>query len=525
MTDELFNKIFPFNKPRDGQRELIERIISAYDSGKKHIILNAPTGWGKSVIAYSILKYFNDGYVLTSQKCLQEQYYKDLNIPYILGKSNYSCKKNSVLNCSMGVCKNVWENGCKLNCTYRLQKDMAFSSPITNMNYNYFLAINSSISNNRDGIGIQQRNILVLDECHNVENELIKICQLQLSDNIFHDLGMQIHIPDVNATEDNIFVWLFNNVVPRLREQYIYYRTQIIQYNAFKISREFKKVAYRLDIIGRFLTMIKEIANQRELKQKIIITFSNDMIEFKLLYANNLFKTYIESCSNKFLHMSATILDKKDYCKNLGLKESETEYISVDAIFPIENRLIHYLPVGSLAYKNKQETMPKLITKVEEIMKKYKNTKGIIHTGNYNIAENIMNSLSYTEMGERLIMPRGSNRQEVLNKFYNSSLPYVLISPSLTEGLDLKDDLSRFCIICKIPYMNLGDSWVKARMEARQQWYTINAAQTLVQMTGRSIRSETDYCDTYILDENFISFAQMAFNILPDWWKNSVIDT
>lgn len=73
--------------------------------------------------------------------------------------------------------------------------------------------------------------------------------------------------------------------------------------------------------------------------------------------------------------------------------------------------------------------------------------------------------------------------------------------------------------------MNLGDSWVKARMEARQQWYTINAAQTLVQMTGRSIRSETDYCDTYILDENFISFAQMAFNILPDWWKNSVIDT
>ena len=121
-------------------------------------------------------------------------------------------------------------------------------------------------------------------------------------------------------------------------------------------------------------------------------------------------------------------------------------------------------------------------------------------------------------------MPRGSNRQEILNEFYESDEPLVLISPSLSEGLDLKDDLSRFCIICKVPYASLGDPWVKARMEKNNIWYTINAAQTLIQMTGRSIRSETDYCDTYILDSNFLQFAKQSFNLLPNWWKDSVIE-
>jgi Rad3-related DNA helicase len=32
------------------------------------------------------------------------------------------------------------------------------------------------------------------------------------------------------------------------------------------------------------------------------------------------------------------------------------------------------------------------------------------------------------------------------------SIPFSHGSPSMTEGIDLKDDLSRFQIICKVPY-------------------------------------------------------------------------
>ena len=58
MKDEEFKRIFPFDKPRHNQREIIEKIISAYENGKKYVVLNAPTGIGKSAIGYAVARYF-----------------------------------------------------------------------------------------------------------------------------------------------------------------------------------------------------------------------------------------------------------------------------------------------------------------------------------------------------------------------------------------------------------------------------------------------------------------------------------
>jgi Rad3-related DNA helicase len=120
-------------------------------------------------------------------------------------------------------------------------------------------------------------------------------------------------------------------------------------------------------------------------------------------------------------------------------------------------------------------------------------------------------------------MPRGNNRKIMLDTFYTSTKPYVLISPSLTEGLDLKEDLSRLCIICKVPYANLTDKWIKERMKENQEWYINQACTTMVQMTGRSIRSETDFATTYILDKDFLTLANSGINMFPKWWKDSVV--
>ncbi len=74
------------------------------------------------------------------------------------------------------------------------------------------------------------------------------------------------------------------------------------------------------------------------------------------------------------------------------------------------------------------------------------------------------------------------------------------------EGIDLKDDLSRLCIVCKVPYANLGDKWTKTRMDEDKEWYITAACMNLVQMSGRSIRSDTDFAKTYILDADFMRF-------------------
>jgi ATP-dependent DNA helicase DinG len=79
-------------------------------------------------------------------------------------------------------------------------------------------------------------------------------------------------------------------------------------------------------------------------------------------------------------------------------------------------------------------------------------------------------------------------RDEVIAEHVNSTKPTVLISPSLHTGLDSKDNISRFQIITKVPYLSIGDRWVNEKRKTNAQWYTWQTALRLVQGYGRSIR-------------------------------------
>jgi len=43
-------------------------------------------------------------------------------------------------------------------------------------------------------------------------------------------------------------------------------------------------------------------------------------------------------------------------------------------------------------------------------------------------------------------------------------------------------------------------------------------------MTGRGMRSESDYCASYILDTQFINSIYRKYrHLLPSWWKEALI--
>jgi ATP-dependent DNA helicase DinG len=62
-----------------------------------------------------------------------------------------------------------------------------------------------------------------------------------------------------------------------------------------------------------------------------------------------------------------------------------------------------------------------------------------------------------------------TERDEIIAEHANGTRPTVLISPSLHTGLDLKDDLSRFQIIVKLPYPDLGDRWINEKRKRSGQ--------------------------------------------------------
>ena len=71
---------------------MIEDTCNALNSGCKHIILEAPTGFGKSAVGISLARTLGTSYVCTATKDLQSQYARDFPFLRVAkGKNNFPC--------------------------------------------------------------------------------------------------------------------------------------------------------------------------------------------------------------------------------------------------------------------------------------------------------------------------------------------------------------------------------------------------------------------------------------------------
>lgn len=248
-----------------------------------------------------------------------------------------------------------------------------------------------------------------------------------------------------------------------------------------------------------------------------------EKVELKPLDISSYCKAIFEKGA-KVLIMSATILNKKAFCKSIGLDPEDVTFISVTSDFPIENRTIYPLNIAYLNYSNLQsiDIKSKISKAVDNIMSLYKNDKGIIHTTSYDQLVFIKENISKDNARRLLITDPELQRDEVIFQHTSTTKPTVLISPSLHTGLDLKDDLSRFQIITKVPYPSKGDRWINAKRELNEEWYYWQTALRLIQAYGRSIRSKEDWAKTYILDSAFGYFIKKNKNMLPDWFVQAI---
>jgi Rad3-related DNA helicase len=224
--------------------------------------------------------------------------------------------------------------------------------------------------------------------------------------------------------------------------------------------------------------------------------------------------------------MSATILDAKAFCSSIGLKYDDVKVIRVGSDFPVKNRPIHALGVAYLNYNNlqKAEVKTNISHTIDKIMTTHKDQKGIIHTTSYEQLNFIKQNISKPNQRRLLETNPDVERDEIIDEHLKSSKPTVLISPSLHLGLDLKDDLSRFQIITKVPYPSLGDRWIDEKRKRSEQWYSWQTGLRLVQAYGRSVRSKDDWAATYVLDANFGYFISRNKTIMPQWFIDAISD-
>ena len=636
-VDEYLNN-FPHSVFRNNQDGVIRQICEAFNSGYKHIILEAPTGFGKSAIAITIARALGSSYICTATKDLQSQYSRDYQFLKIAkGKSNFLCRVKEDFvesgkylcsscnsktdfeckhtSCDYGPClsdESMEGSGCKYRtfindykidnkgkenekifiggdkiqnykneyanwihiqnfsnprqwnpCYYFDQLFQALRASHSIFNYSIFLSL---LSNKNM---MQQRELLVLDEAHLLETEIVKFRGLSISKKrwrrYIHDFKMIDHGYDMNGwleflinLERTILVLigyesLAHSLVKERKEKYGYdsakksttrnkrivSASELFEDDAsleLNIRTENGKnldvdkellidIVQDIDKLTRTINNILSNPNNWIVSEVHKENYDITRVDLKPLDPSKYIKAVVEKCP-KTLIMSATILNEKTFERNLGLssEDNSTKFIQIQSDFPIENRPIFPLSVEYLNFSNLQQmnVKSKISRAIDNIMHIHSNDKGIIHTSSYEQLNFIKDNLSKTNSRRLILTDPEIERDEVIREHSESKKPTVLISPSLHTGLDLKDNLSRFQIITKVPYPNISDKWTSEKRKINEEWYYWQTALRLVQAYGRSIRSKDDWAKTYVLDSAFNYFIRVNKNILPKWFLSAI---
>jgi Rad3-related DNA helicase len=211
--------------------------------------------------------------------------------------------------------------------------------------------------------------------------------------------------------------------------------------------------------------------------------------------------------------MSATIVDHKSFAKSLGI--TEYKYVEVDSTFDSTKAPIYISTANKLNRGNIQKVLPAMVSQISSICDMHKNEKGSIHTHTLQITQYLQKHLKSDRF---LFRDVESKNENILSKHTRSTEPTVIVSPSMTFGVDLRDDLARFQIIVKGAFLPLSDVRIKRLFDEDKVWYTNKMLINLVQACGRGIRSKEDYCATYILDGTLFDIIIQNKGKLPKYF-------
>ena len=508
---------FPFARYRAGQREALDAARSAFADGRRVVVVEAPTGAGKSAIAVTMAREAPSAYLLTGQKILQDQYQRDFDdLAVVKGRANYPCLV-APTHAGDAPCLAGRTFPACTACSYFRAKHHAIASRRALLNYAYFLHELNTTGH------FGERDLLVLDEAHNVEAMLLAFVQLSVGDAALERAGVDARVPGFVEGE---VAYDFAERLRPLVDERAHAVARTLDASALAPEREGEMLRAQrwLDTTARrldWLLLSRDDGVEWVVEHRLERTGGANLT-FKPVTVAPFAEELLFAHGRRILMLSATVLDPTTFLRGLGIAPEETAVVQVASNFPIERRPLILRPVARLTRHRLDEELPRLVAEVIEIMRDHDAEKGVVHTHSYRIADAIERALP-SDLRRRVIAHRdAAGRDAALEQHLREPAPTILLSPSMTEGLDLAGDLARWQVICKLPYPSLGDPQVAARSKVDQGWYDWRTSLTLVQAYGRAVRSEDDHAVTYLLDADAGKFLDRQRRRLPAWFLDAV---
>jgi Rad3-related DNA helicase len=364
---------------------------------------------------------------------------------------------------------------------------------------------------------VKKREYLVCDEASELEDQLVKQFTCTLSFDILRK--SEITITPFDGTNYSKAARWVNIMSVRISE-----RVEELKDIVNKGGKNNKLSSKNyVDNLKTEIISLRSILTKLNILEETwgvceyIFETSIKSISFVPLKVDKLSK-YLFDFGDKIVLMSATIIDHKNYCKALGI--DNYKYIEVDSSFDPKNAPIYVATKVKLSFNNLNQNLPKIKNQIIDICNFHKNEKGLIHT-HTNLITNYLNR----NINEKRFLFRepGVNNEDILSQHYNTDDPTVLVSPSMGYGVDLKDDLARFQIIIKAPYLPMNDKRIERLMKVDPSWYVNKMLSSLIQSCGRAVRSKQDHCTTYILDGAIIDSVLKNRSKLPKYFLDRFV--
>lgn len=519
-----------FKDFRPHQVEALERILA---SKKKVVLVQAPTGIGKTVIMAALAKCLKKPMLYTClTKQLQGQVVADF--PYAVelkGRSNYRCLKHprdfpnvtaqectvEVGNSSRRACRAcdyfkdctaatfdepVGQCSCATRCPYMVQKHLAMEAELAVLNTPFFLA-----EANFAG-GFSGWPWVTLDEGDSTEAALMNFIEVSLTARQIEMLRLE---PPAKKTVASAWLeWAEQHAIPTIE-------SRLEEPAADVLPRDLRDRAE----MEKLLRELRFLTSQR-LEYWVFIPEEKSWT-FKPVFVRPYADHYLWQHGDRFLVMSATIISRHQFARDLGLEPDDVDFIDLPSPFPPDRCPVHYIPAADMTHRNKERAWPQMVRALDEVLARHPSEKGLIHTHSYALARYVFD---HSRHRHRLMQHDSDHRISALETFKATNEPAVLISPSMDRGTNLPYDQCRFSVVPKVPFPNLGDKQVAQRLHSAhdgQEWYVIQTIRSLVQATGRDMRVDDDYSTSYILDKQFGGLYYRHHSLFPIWWRRRVI--
>ena len=529
MQPERIPEEFPAPEHRGNQESALERIKEAFAAGNDVVLVRAPTGSGKSLLARAVMgaarhieeadpdqaygAYYTTPQVSQLDDVSADPLLDDLNV--IRGKSNYDCILPGETDTPVDRAPCVRERGfdCSVRhrCPYFSDRAIASSRTIAAMTLAYFMQTAGS-----DVFG--KRDVVVIDEAHGLAEWAEMYATIDVNPRTVP--GWDDHkIPDLDGKAEAAADFA-EHLAARLGRQKddLLAKPELDPEEAARRDRLQER-------ISELEWFVEDYRNPDSPTTWLVDQPDGEGSSFavKPLEPERYLHHTVWARGNKFALLSATILNAEAFCRQVGLDPERVELVDVGHTFPLENRRLYDVTCGKMTYEHRDETLPELARILVGIMANHPDEKGLVHCHSYAIQDDLRKRLADFGVAARVRAHDREERDAELMTWKATDDPEVFLSVKMEEALDLEGDLARWQVLCKAPYPNTNDSRVAQRLEeGRWPWYHRTALRTVIQGCGRVVRAPDDYGATYLVDSSLLDLFERARNDLPPWFEEQV---